>query len=79
VYLDPLDHLLAARGYPMVRYADDFVVLCQSAAEAAQALELIQSWVVEHGLMLHLTKTRVVNARTAGFDFLGDHFERDQY
>lgn len=79
VYLDPLDHLLAVRGFPMVRYADDFVVLCRSAAEAAQALELIQSWVVENGLTLHPAKTRVVDARTEGFDFLGYHFERDQH
>ncbi len=36
VYLDPLDHLLAERGYEMVRYADDFVILCRTADDAAQ-------------------------------------------
>jgi RNA-directed DNA polymerase len=30
IYLDPLDHLMAEQGYEMVRYADDFVVLCRS-------------------------------------------------
>lgn len=79
VYLDPLDHLLAANGFQMVRYADDFVVLCRTAEEARQALELIQSWVSENGLTLHPTKTRLVDAAQEGFDFLGYHFERDQH
>ena len=30
IYLDPLDHLMAREGFEMVRYADDFVVLCRS-------------------------------------------------
>jgi RNA-directed DNA polymerase len=74
LYLDPLDHLLAAQGYEMVRYADDFVILCRTAEEAAQALELVQRWVTEQGLTLHPTKTKIVDARTEGFDFLGYHF-----
>ena len=79
VYLDPLDHLLAASGFQMVRYADDFVVLCRTAEAAPQALDLIQSWVSENGLTLHPTKTRLVDAAQEGFDFLGYHFERDQH
>lgn len=74
IYLDPLDHLLAARGYQMVRYADDFVILCQTAAEAASALEVVQHWVTENELTLHPTKTKVVQAEQDGFDFLGYHF-----
>ena len=31
IYLDPLDHLMAAAGFEMVRYADDFVILCRTA------------------------------------------------
>ncbi len=38
LYLDPLDHHMAQRGYQMVRYADDFVVLCRKEAEARAAL-----------------------------------------
>jgi RNA-directed DNA polymerase len=57
VYLDPLDHLMAQSGFEMVRYADDFVVLCQSAEAAALALDLIQTWVSENGLTLHPTKS----------------------
>jgi len=74
VYLDPLDHLLAREGLQMVRYADDFVILCRTAAEAQRALELVQAWVAENGLTLHPTKTRIVNATAEGFDFLGYHF-----
>lgn len=74
VYLDPLDHLLAEHGYQMVRYADDFVILCRTAQEAQCALELVSNWVTENGLTLHPTKTKIVDARTDGFDFLGYHF-----
>src|SRR6266702_3065347 len=45
IYLHPLDELMAARGYRMVRYADDFVVLCKSREEADAALAEIRSWV----------------------------------
>jgi len=76
IYLDPLDHLLHEHGYEMVRYADDFVVLCRSRQAAEAALELIQAWTTEVHLTLHPTKTQLVNAAETGFDFLGYHFER---
>ncbi|MFO0953996.1 MAG: reverse transcriptase domain-containing protein [Isosphaeraceae bacterium] len=75
IYLDPLDHLVARAGFEMVRYADDFVILCRTPEEASRALELVRGWVAENGLTLHPTKTRVVDAVTVGFDFLGYHFE----
>jgi RNA-directed DNA polymerase len=75
IYLDPLDHLMARSGFAMVRYADDFVLLCRTPEEASRALEMVQTWVTENGLTLHPTKTKVVDARTEGFDFLGYHFE----
>jgi RNA-directed DNA polymerase len=75
IYLDPLDHLMARLGIEMIRYADDFVILCRTPEEASRALELVRSWVAENGLTLHPTKTKVVDARTDGFDFLGYHFE----
>jgi RNA-directed DNA polymerase len=74
VYLNPLDHLMARAGFEMVRYADDFVILCRTAAEAEQALELVREWVAGHGLTLHPTKTKVVDVRTDGFEFLGYRF-----
>jgi len=77
LYLHPLDHQMAAAGWEMVRYADDFIILCHTQAEAQQALAAVTAWVNEAGLTLHPEKTRVVDAtQTGGFDFLGYHFER---
>ena len=79
IYLDPLDQLMAAAGIEMVRYADDFVILCRNETEARQALERVQNWTATAGLQLHPTKTRIVDATQAGgFDFLGYHFEQGQ-
>jgi RNA-directed DNA polymerase len=77
IYLDPLDHEMAVSGYEMVRYADDFVILCRSEAEARAALAKVQRWTAKAGLRLHPEKTRLVEAtQRGGFDFLGYHFER---
>lgn len=79
IYLDPLDRLLAQAGVQMVRYADDFVLLCRSEEAAKAALARVQTWVEENGLTLHPEKTRIVDAtQPGGFDFLGYHFERGQ-
>jgi RNA-directed DNA polymerase len=75
IYLDPLDHLMAGLGVEMVRYADDFVILCRSAEDAARALETVQHWTTQAGLTLHPTKTRVIDARAESFEFLGYRFE----
>lgn len=77
VYLHDLDKTLGNAGYTMVRYADDFVVLCEHQAEAQAALECIRNWVQVHELSLHPDKTHVGNCREAGhgFDFLGYRFE----
>ena len=74
IYLDPLDHLMAARGFEMVRYADDFVILCPTAEHAGQALEIVSRWVADNGLTLHPTKTKIVDSRTEIFEFLGYRF-----
>ena len=73
-YLNPLDHQMEQRGWEMVRYADDLVVLCPSREEAEQALAYLRRWSQEAGLSLHPTKTRIVQAQQEGFDFLGWHF-----
>ena len=77
IYLHPLDQLMAARGYRMVRYADDFVVLCKSREEATAALTEITAWVTANGLRLHPDKTHVGDCRQPGqgFEFLGYRFE----
>jgi RNA-directed DNA polymerase len=79
IYLDPLDHLLAEQGFEMVRYADDFVILCRTAEDAKRALETVRQWVSDNGLTLHPTKTRIVDARTEGFDFLGYTFRDSKH
>ena len=77
IYLHPLDALMAAHGYRMVRYADDFVVLCKSRESAAAALAEIRRWVAENGLCLQADKTQVGDCRQPGegFEFLGYRFE----
>lgn len=77
IYLNGLDWKMAQNGFEMVRYADDFVVLCNSQEQAEQALEQVRQWVEANALKLHPTKTRLVDAsQRGGFEFLGYHFER---
>ena len=77
IYLHPLDQHMLARGYKMVRYADDFVILCQSAHEAQQALAEVQQWVSDNGLELNMDKTHIGDClqKGQGFEFLGYRFE----
>jgi RNA-directed DNA polymerase len=74
LYLNPLDHEMAEQGFEMVRYADDFVVLCRSEFEAEVALLMITEWVESAGLTLHPTKTKIVDSRSESFAFLGYSF-----
>ncbi|HEV3311096.1 MAG TPA: group II intron reverse transcriptase/maturase, partial [Chloroflexota bacterium] len=57
-------------GRAVVRYADDFVVFCESREDALVAIEDLNVWLDERGLKLSQEKTRVVHL-TEGFDFLG--------
>jgi len=77
LYLNDLDHEAARQGFAMIRYADDFVILCRSQEEAERALAWVRGRVEAKGLTLHPDKTRLVDAtQKGGFDFLGYHFER---
>ncbi len=78
LYLNPLDHKMADNGFEMVRYADDFVVLCRSEFEAEVALQMITEWVEAAGLTLHPTKTKIADSRTESFAFLGYSFRGDK-
>lgn len=75
IYLNPLDHLMAGKGWRMVRYADDIILLCRTREEAQAALAEIQAWVAEAQLKLHPEKTRIVH-ESEGFDFLGYTFRK---
>jgi RNA-directed DNA polymerase len=77
LYLHSLDMEMVQEGYCMVRYADDFVILCRNETTAQEALSRVQGWVKANGLTLHPDKTHVGNCMVAGqgFDFLGCRFE----
>ena len=77
IYLHPLDLIMEQGGYKMVRYADDFVILCREAEEAEEALRRVTAWTTANGLTLHPDKTRMGDAREPGqgFEFLGYRFE----
>jgi len=77
IYLHPLDLLMEQSGRRMVRYADDFVILCRTEDEARAALRDVDAWTTANGLTLHPDKTRIVDSRQPGqgFDFLGYRFE----
>jgi RNA-directed DNA polymerase len=78
LYLHPVDEAMEKAEFQMIRYADDFVIMCRNEAEAKQALEQVRRLITDRGLTLHPEKTRVVDttAPGEGFDFLGYHFER---
>ena len=77
IYLDPLDHLMADAGFEMVRYADDFVILCRTREDAERALDVVQQWTAQAGLTLHPDKTHIVDMAEGRFDFLGYTFARE--
>ncbi len=77
VYLHAFDRAMTESGIgELVRYADDFVVLCRSEQDANAALGKAGEILGGLGLKLHPDKTKVVDLREGreGFDFLGWHF-----
>lgn len=77
IYLHPLDLLMQGEDVKMIRYADDFVILCRSPEQAAKALAQVRHWTGENGLTLHPDKTHLGNCLEVGqgFEFLGYRFE----
>ncbi|MEZ0390372.1 MAG: reverse transcriptase domain-containing protein [Verrucomicrobium sp.] len=78
IYLNPLDWRMSQKGFEMVRYADDMVVLCESATKAQEAYEILREWTMHAGLELHPEKTKIVDMGQpkAHFNFLGYQFWR---
>ena len=76
--LHSLDVRMTTAGRTIVRYADDFVILCQSQEEAEAALAEVAAW-IERNMDLRCIRTRrmLATARRAGhgFDFLGYRFD----
>lgn len=79
VYLDTLDEVWE-RDFGhlgrLVRYADDFVILCRSEVQAREAQRRVQEILAGLKLELHPEKTKLVELGVGkeGFDFLGCHF-----
>ena len=72
IVLNQLDRRLDAAGFRFVRYADDFVIVCQTKAQAEKALALVQQVLAELGLELSPEKTHITTYGK-GYDFLGFH------
>ena len=70
IVLNQLDWQLHERGYQFVRYADDFVVLCRSRAQAEGARHFVQQVLATLGLQLSVEKSRISTFRQ-GYSFLG--------
>ena len=76
IFLHAFDVAWAEHGTgELVRYADDFVVLCTTRSQAEEAQRRAEALLGDLGLVLHPDKTRVVDLREGreGFDFLGCH------
>ena len=80
IYLHQLDEIVTKQGYQMVRYADDFVILCRTQQEAEQALNLVHEVMINIELELHPEKTHIVDMGNPGgaFEFLGYRFKNNK-
>ncbi len=74
IYLHALDEELEARGISWVRYADDFLLLCETREEAEAALEAVRTILGGMKLSLSAEKSRIAHL-DEGFDFVGWHYE----
>ncbi|TDK29831.1 CRISPR-associated endonuclease Cas1 [Rhizobium deserti] len=75
LYLDALDEEIEAQGVKIVRFADDFVILCRSEKKAEKVLAHAVTILGQHNLRLHEDGTRIVSF-DRGFDFIGYLFLR---
>jgi len=77
LFLNELDWKMSQLDFKMIRYADDFVVVCKTEQEVEEALTQVKSWTQDNKLIVHPTKTRIVHHNDkGGFEFLGYRFER---
>ena len=70
ILLTPFDWEMRRKGYRLTRYADDWVVTCETRTEAQAALAAAKRILEKLGVELHAEKTRIVHVRQ-GFEFLG--------
>ena len=80
IYLHSMDTELSERGYELIRYADDFVVLCRTEEEAKKAVSEIGRIFGVLKLEIQTGKSGIIDIeKPGGFDFLGYHFEKSRY
>ncbi len=76
IHLHPFDQALTRQGHRLIRYCDDFVILCRTQSEARTALAAAESALRDRRLQFNPGKTRLVQP-TEGFSFLGYQFNPD--
>ncbi|MBB4827144.1 group II intron reverse transcriptase/maturase [Sporosarcina luteola] len=80
IYLHPLDALMTERNHRITRYADDFVICCKSRKGAERVLKSVKKILEgDLGLVVHPTKTKIVDNLTEPFTFLGYTFKMGYY
>ncbi|MFQ6058557.1 MAG: reverse transcriptase domain-containing protein [Anaerolineae bacterium] len=77
VYLHEFDVAMTKKGYRLVRYADDFVILCRDEGEAQRALAEAEKALARLRLSLNAAKTHLVPF-DEGFSFLGAVFAGEE-
>jgi len=75
LYLDRIDEEFHSRDMRLVRFADDFVILCRTRTGAQEAMDRVVSVLKEFGLVLNRQKSQIVDFEQ-GFKFLGHLFVR---
>ncbi len=73
LYLDDVDDAIAGRGLRLVRFADDFLILCRDEGLAEGAMQRMAALLAEHGLEMHADRSRVTSF-DQGVRFLGHLF-----
>lgn len=78
LYLHRLDQELVGRSIPIVRYADDFIILLRTEAQSRRCYHLVADLLARLKLRYEPRKTQLTSF-TAGFEFVGVHFEETWY
>lgn len=76
IMLDDFDNDMQLAGFKLIRFADDFIVLCKSKEQAQLAQQAAEVSLQEHGLTLNQTKTKITRMED-GFYYLGYLFVND--
>ena len=69
---------MSNKNYQMVRYADDFIIMCKTRKSAEEALTIVKKWTEEVELILHPTKTKILDIMQDEIEFLGYRFVKSK-